>query len=591
MFTTTIRILLARRFRLVTTGLAVLLGVSFMAGALTLTDTVGRSFNRLYAQVYAGTDALVRSSSTAGPSGMELRGTVPASTVGTIEHVHGVAFASGLSQGYAQLLGKDGKPLANAKRAPSIGFTWIPDKRLNPFRISQGQAPTADDEIVIDRASAKAAGYHVGDHATVLSEAAPQRMQIVGIATFSTADSPAGAGAVLFTTRAAQQLIGQPDRFDAVVVVAKPGVTQAQTAARIRRVMPAGVEVLTGGAVTAEAEKSGRRMLTQFNEFLLAFALISLFVGSFVIYNTFSILVAQRSREHALLRAIGASRRQILVAVVMESLAVGAIAVAAGIAVGMLVASGLKALLGGFGISVPAGRLVLSSSTVAVSALTGLGVTVAAAVFPARRAAKVAPVAAMRESEVETATGLRGRVISGLALAIAGAAFIATGLAGHSHNALKDVSLGGLGVFVGVAMLAPLVAAPLSRLLGAPLIRLRGVPGRLGRDNAMRNPRRTAATAASLMIGVALVGVLTVFASSAKRSYNDSVNSSIKANFVVSGGAMEQGGYPRELARSVAQAPGIKVATGYRTTTVELGTSSKQAASVPLTTWRSTTCE
>jgi putative ABC transport system permease protein len=580
MLTTSVKILLARRFRLVTTAFAVLLGVAFMAGTLTLTSTVGKAFDRLYANVYAGTDAFVRSASATGPAGMEMRGTVPAATVATVAGVNGVAATSGLTEGYAQLLNKADKTFGNVKTAPSLGFNWITVARLNPFRIAQGRPPAADDEIVIDRASARAAGYRIGDRAGVLTQATPQRLRIVGIATFTTSDSAAGSRAVLFTTAAAQRLVGQPGRFDAVTVVARPGVSQAELAGRIRRAVPGGVEVLTGQAITAESQKNAHQMLSTFSTFLLVFALIALFVGSFVIHNTFSILVAQRSREHALLRAIGASRRQVLGVVVLESVVVGTIAVVGGIAAGVVIAMGLKALLAGFGITVPAGGLVLTQSTIAVSALVGLGVTVAAAVFPARRAAMVPPVAAMRESTVEAPGGIRRRVVGGVIIGTVGAGLIAAGLFGDSHRALVNVALGAPGVFVGVSMLAPLVARPVARILGAPLAVISGMPGRLGEGNAMRNPRRTAATASSLMIGVALVGFLTVFAASAKRSYKASVDTSVKGSFVVSTGATDQGGFPPELAQGLAHVPGVRVAAGYRTTTVEIGTASKKAAGV-----------
>jgi putative ABC transport system permease protein len=580
MFRTTIKILLARRFRLVTTAFAVVLGVAFMAGTLTLTDTVSRSFDHLYSNVYAGTDAYVRSASAIGRDGMQLRGTVPASTLGTLSRVRGVATAAGLTEGYAQLLNNANKVFGKTHSAPSLGFSWIASPRLNPFQLAQGRPPVASDDIVIDRASAKAAGYSVGDRATVLTQAGPQRMHISGIATFGTADSPAGASAVLFVPATAQRLIGEPDRFDAIVVLARPGTTQAVLVSQIRRALPTSDEVLSGAAITSEAQHSVNQGLATFRTFLLAFALIALFVGSFVIYNTFSILVAQRTKEHALLRAVGASRRQVLAAVVGESVAVGVVAVVAGLAAGVGIAIGLKALLAQFGIVVPSGRLVVGTSTIVVSALTGLGITVAAAVLPARRAARVAPVAAMRDATVEGPSGRGRRAVIGLALSAVGGGLIAAGLFGNSQHALVRVAEGAAALFVGITTLAPLFAEPVAAILGAPLTVLLGAAGRLGRGNAMRNPRRTAATAASLMIGVSIVGLLSVFATSAKRSYSASVASSIKGSFVISEGAMDQGGIAPELAQSVAQVPGVRVAAEYRTSNIEIGTSWKTVAGV-----------
>jgi putative ABC transport system permease protein len=580
MFKTTIKSLLARRFRLVTTAFAVLLGVAFMAGTLTLTDTVSKTFDSLFANVYAGTDAYVRSASTTGPADMQLRGTLPATTINTVSGADGVAAASGVVQGYAQLLSKTHSTVGS-KSAPTRGLNWITNSRLNPFRIAQGHAPEAHDEIVIDRASATLAGYHPGDWAPVLTQAGPQRLRIVGIATFAGADSPAGSRAVLFTLDDAEHLVGQPGRLDAVAVTAKPGVTQVQLAQHLRHVLPGGYQVLTGSQITAQSQHQARQMVAGFREFLLAFALVSLFVGSFVIYNTFSILVAQRNREHALLRAIGASRRQVLASVVMESLAVGLIAVVAGIAGGLGMAALLKGLLAHSLVRVPTGDVVLSSSTIVACTVAGLGISVAAAVLPARKAARVAPVAALHQVDDDTPTASRRRAVSGLAVTLAGGALMTTGLFGHAHSALRDVGVGGLAVFVGVAILAPLVARPAARLLGFPAAAMGGIPGRLGRGNAMRQPKRTAATAASLMVGVALVGFLTVFAASAKGSFNASVHNSVKASFVITAGAADQGGgFQPQLTADVARVPGVKAVAGYRTTTVGIGTASETAAGV-----------
>jgi putative ABC transport system permease protein len=580
MFTTTLKTLLARRFGLVTTAFAVLLGVAFMAGTMTLTHAVSSTFDGVYANAYAGTAAYVRSASTTGPSANPVRGSIPASTLNTVNQVDGVSAATGVIQGYAQLLSKTDTNVGS-KSAPTLGLNWIADPKLNAFRIVEGTPPAADDQIVIDRASAKDAGYHIGDRAPVLTAAGPQRLRIVGIAAFGTADTIASAHEVLFTTPAAQRLVGQRAHFDAVSVRARSGVTQAQLAQRIRQVLPASFQVLTGAQLTSESQRQAHQMLAGFSDFLLAFALIALFVGSFVIYNTFSILVAQRSREHALLRAIGASRRQILVSVIIESLAVGAIAVVAGIAAGFAMAAALKTLFESTLGRVPTGHLVLTSSTVAACTAVGLGITLFAAVLPARRAAQVPPVAAMREATLDPPLRGRGRTVRGTVATGAGAAIIGAGLFGHVHNAIRYVGVGGVVLFIGVAMLAPLLARPAGRILGAPGAMLGGVAGQLGRGNAMRNPRRTSATAASLMIGVALVGFLTVFATSAKRSYSASVSTSVNSAFVITAGAVDQGGgFQSSLVQAVDRVPGVRVAAGYRTTTAEIGTSSETVAGV-----------
>jgi putative ABC transport system permease protein len=400
----------------------------------------------------------------------------------------------------------------------------------------------------------------------VLTQGAPQRVRTAGIATFGTAESAAGSTAVLFTEAAAQRLVARPGTFDAVAVVAQSGVTQTELVTRIAKVLRPGTEAITGTALTAENQANAASRLSFLTTFLLAFAFIALFVGAFIIFNTFSILVAQRTKQTALLRALGATRRQVLGSVVVEAAVVGLGAAAVGVVTGVGVAVGLERLMAGFGIDIPSHGLTITARTVIVSIGAGI-ISVAAAFGPARTAARVAPITALRDAVAFADQPSRRRLARGVTVTGLGLTAVGYGLYGHAANPLGPVGLGAATVFVGVAMLGPAAARPLARLLGAPLARL-GVSGRLARDNAMRNPRRTATTAAALTIGVGLVGFITVFAASAKDSFAASVDHAFTGDYVIDSGSFGTGGLPTELTRRIALLPEVAVAAGQRQTVV-----------------------
>jgi putative ABC transport system permease protein len=307
--------LLARKFRLVATALAVTLGVAFMAGTLVLTDTFGQTFNDLSAGVYKGTNAVVRATAVFnGPQFTgEQRPFVNASLAATLSRVPGVAAAEGSAYGYTRLIGKDGKALGNpANGAPTLGGNWNQVAALNPWHLLAGHAPQAAGQVVIDKKSATDGRLRVGDFTTVLVKGPPQRVQVVGIIGFGTADSPGGASVVLFTTPVAQQLVAAPGKYTSILFVAKPGVSQQQLVSNLRSNLPHGLEAITGAALIKESQDQFAKVLSFFNTFLLIFAVVALLVGAFMIFNTFSITVAQRTRENGLMRALGASKRQVL---------------------------------------------------------------------------------------------------------------------------------------------------------------------------------------------------------------------------------------------------------------------------------------
>ncbi len=569
MLTTTLRSITSRKARLAMTGLAVVLGVAFMAGTLILTDTVRRTFDELFADVYAGTDAVVRSSEViSSPFGPDQRGPVPASVLEVVEATDGVAAAEPAVTFIAQIVTPDGDVLGGTNGPPSFGVNWSNVPGLAVFSIAEGSAPTGPSDVVVDRASADAGGLRLGDELTLLTSQPPRAFTLVGIATFGELDSPAGATVSLVTLEAASELFGVPDAYTEIGVVATDGTSPDELVAALDARLPEGTEAVTGAERTEEDQQSIASALGFFNTFLLVFAVIALVVGSFIIYNTFSIVLAQRTRELALLRAIGASRRQVLGSVMGEALVIGIVASLVGLALGALTALGLRALLDAVGFGIPATSLVVTPTTVAVAVGVGTVITLLAAVFPALRASRIPPIAALRSVATEPKPPVV-RVIVGVLICGLGVLLLVGGLLGGGDTALPGIAGGALFVFVGIAVVAPVLVRPVVRTIGWPLPRLFPVSGNLARRNAMRNPRRTASTAAALMIGVGLVGFIAVFASSATASVNDAIDRSFTGDLIIDSGQFV-GGVSPQLATEVAAVPGVAASTGVRFLTGEL---------------------
>lgn len=569
MLTTTLRSITSRKARLAMTGLAVVLGVAFMAGTLILTDTVRRTFDDLFADVYAGTDAVVRSSEVIStPFGPDQRGPVPAGVLEVVETTDGVAAAEPAITFLAQIVTPDGEVLGGTNGPPSFGVNWSNVPGLGVFTIVEGRAPEGPTDVVVDRASAEAGGLGVGDEITLLTSQPPRTFTLVGVATFGELDSPAGANVSLVTLEVASELFGIPDAYTEIGVVATDGTSPEALVQALDARLPDGTEAVTGAERTEEDQQSIASALGFFNTFLLVFAVIALVVGSFIIYNTFSIVLAQRTRELALLRAIGASRRQVLGSVMGEALAVGVVASLVGLVLGAATALGLRSLLDAVGFGIPATSLVVTPTTVAVAVGVGTVITLLAAVFPALRASRIPPIAALRSVATEPKPPVV-RVIVGVLICVLGVLLLVGGLLGGGDAALPGVAGGALFVFVGIAVVAPVLVRPVVRTIGWPLPRLSPVSGNLARRNAMRNPRRTASTAAALMIGVGLVGFIAVFASSATASVNDAIDRSFTGDLIIDSGQFV-GGVSPQLAVEVAGVPGVAASTGVRFLTGEL---------------------
>ncbi|HYH52254.1 MAG TPA: ABC transporter permease [Acidimicrobiia bacterium] len=553
--------LLAHKLRLALTALSVVLGVAFVAGTFVLTDTLGATFDNLFAEVTGNTDAQVRSAEKLAPVNPADtdRKPIPASLLDAVKEVDGVDEAAGYVQGFAPIVGKDGKLVGG--QAPTFGGAASGLGTLSPFKIKEGRAPEGDGEIVIDAATAKNEDFAIGDQVRVQGSETGT-YTLVGIVGFGSADNLAGASFVLWDTPTAQRVLHRHNEFDSIAVKAAEGVSRPEIVARLSRVLPPGVEAVTSDVAASQAASEVKEALSFFNTFLLAFAAVALFVGSFIIFNTFTIIVAQRLRELALLRALGASRKQVTRSVLAEALIVGLVASLIGVGGGVVVAALLKALLAAFGMDLPSTSLVIKPRTVIVPMIVGVGITTLASWSPARKASKVPPVAAIRGSEgIPEGRSLRRRiVVGGLVLAL-GVAALAGGLAG---GGIALVGIGALVFYGGVAMLSPLVAGPLSRIIGAPAARFRGVPGRLGRLNAMRNPRRTASTAAALMIGLGLVSFVTILAASLKTSFAATLDRSVKADYIIEGPMGGQQPFSREVALRMARQQEMEVVSPLR---------------------------
>lgn len=562
--------LVAHKVRYALTALAVLLGVAFMAGTLVFTDTIGRTFDGLFTDIYRDTSAVVRASQAFSPelSFTSQRRRIDASLVDKVRQVPGVDEVRASVSGYAQLVGKDGKAIGNpAAGAPTLGDAWNDTKRMNPYRfLPGGRPPRTASEIAIDKHSADVGNLRVGDRVVVLTKLAPASYTITGIVRWGSADSPLGASVTIFDQETATRVLGEPGKVDEIDVAGQRGVSQQELVRRLRASLAdPSLEVLTGKQITKEGQDSVRKAMGFFNTFLLVFAFIALFVGSFLIFNTFSIVVAQRLREFALLRAVGASRVQVMRSVLAESLIIGVIASAVGIGAGVALAIGLRAMLNAFGVDVPSTGLLVSSRTIVVCMVVGTLITVIAALVPARRAGRIAPMAALREVEITEETRRLRRTVAGSVVTGAGAALLFTGLFVHVPDRVALVGAGAGIVFLGVAVLGPLISRPLSRAIGAPL-RWRGPAAQLARNNAMRNPKRTSASAAALMVGVALVALMSVLASSIKASIGGVVDSAMRADFVVSSGGQGGGGtgFSPTLRDRLNTLPQVSSSTGVR---------------------------
>jgi putative ABC transport system permease protein len=531
----TLKGLLAHKFRLAATALAIVLGVGFVAGTYVLTDTMNSAFKDLFKTVTQGTDVAIRTKATFGQNqNGDVRDPIPASVLQQVKAVDGVRAADGTVQGFAQFVGKDGKPVTTGG-APTLGVSVSADPALQgATTLRAGQLPSGPNEVAVDARTASKQGFKVGDQVKVLLQGGSRTFTVAGIVGFGEADNLAGATLAAFDTPTAQDVLNRKGNFDEIDVAGQPGVDAATLRDRIAAAVPAKYEVLTGADLAKQTADEISRGLNFFNYALLGFAGVALFVGAFLIFNTFAIIVAQRTRELALLRCLGASRRQVLTSVLAESAIVGVLASLVGLAFGLVIAIGLRALLKGFGIDLPSTTIQFLPRTIIVSLAVGILVTLVSAVLPALKATRVPPVAALQPETAFAPTRFRKRrIVFGLLVTAAGVALLLAGLFQDEGNRLANIGAGAVIIFLGVAVLSPLIARPLAAVIGWPFARVFHLPGRLARENAMRNPRRTASTAAALMIGLALVAFVSILAASIKASATQVLDKSVAADYIL----------------------------------------------------------
>lgn len=556
MIRATFKSLRARKLRLLLSSLSIVLGVSFVAGAFVLTDSLGKVFDDLFSTVSKNVAVDVRGDKvTSSDQAGDVRTLLPTDLATTLQGVDGVKEVQGQVQGSAQLIDKKGKVVGTGG-APTFGFNWYDSSLLQSGQITEGRAPNGPDEIAINGGLADRADYAVGDKAPVLTDSPLKTYTIVGIVTFDGKKSFAGETDVFFDTATAQRVLNFEGKFTEITIASDAGVSESQLRSRVAQVLPPHTQAITGAKLAEEQASDVKQGLGFFNKFLLVFATIALFVGAFIIFNTFSMLVAQRTRELAMMRALGASRGQVNRAVLLEAVVVGLLSSLIGLGVGVGVALGLKALFGVFGAQLPDAPTIVATRTVIASFLVGTLVTAAAAIMPARRASRVSPLAALREAATPDRS-LKRQTIIGTVVLVLGAAAMTKSL---RDGGLSLLGLGTLMSFIGVAMLSPLVSRPVAAGVGR--LFSRRLPGRLGRENAVRNPRRTAATAAALMIGLALISAVTVLGSSLKASVAKTISGAVGADFVLN---TQGSGFPDAVldqARNqdgVAQVAGVKV--------------------------------
>jgi putative ABC transport system permease protein len=562
--------ILGRKARLVLTSLAVILGTAFLSGTAVFSATLNRTFDNLFSDVFRNVDSYVRSTQVIEADfGAEERQRIPAELIATIEAVPGVADVQGDIQAFARIIGKDGQPLGSDGAGPPTFGSVGEEFKGALWTISEGRFAAGPTEVVLDEASAKAGKFVLNDKVKVVAQAGSREFTLVGIAGYGDVRSPGGATFALFDLATAQEFLAKPGFVDAILISGDGSVSDEELAKAINAVIPSSykTETLTGAEITQETQDQIGSALSFFSILLSTFSYIALGVGSFVIYNVFSISAAQRQRENALLRAIGASKKQVTRALMIESVVVGLFGSAIGLFAGIGLSKALSALLKAASIDLPSGDLVVPSSAIVNTIVVGLIVTVASAWLPARRAGRVPPLAAMRETAIEVVALTRRRTIFGLVLIALGAASIIAVTNGVSNTWL---GLGILFVFSGTITLGPVIARPVALLLGKPAEKFRGVTGTMARQNSARNPKRTSRTASPVLIGVALVTAVAALAASISSQIDGVFTQQFKGDYAINTNARGFGGLSPSLADDINTLPEVERATGIGLLTVKI---------------------
>jgi putative ABC transport system permease protein len=562
--------LLGRKLRTALTALAIVLGVTMVSGTYVLTDSIDSAFDTIFTDIREGSDIVV-----SGKSAFDLSdgsgASAPAfaeSVLGEVRDVDGVALAEGsVNSESTTLIGRDGKAVVKGG-APNLGFSISEgNSPFNPLALEQGRWPGPND-VVIDKATAADEKFKIGDTVGVQADGPVERLRVSGIVRFNSPISIGGATLAGFDLRTAQQLFKKEGKLDEIAVAASAGTPDAELLTNIRDVLPEGTQARTATAQAAEDASDTNEFITFLQGFLLAFAGIALFVGSFVIANSLSITIAQRAREFATVRTLGASRRQVLGSIVVEALVVGIAASVIGLFLGLALAKGLFSLFDAVGFTLPNSGLLFETRTIVVSLVVGIVVTLIASLRPAIRATRVPPIAAVREgATLPESRFARFRTAGSLLTIGLGFAALLYGLFGSdlgTTQVLLWMGIGALLIFVGVALFAARLVRPLAAALGEPAARIGGAAGRLARDNARRNPQRTASTAAALMIGLALVTLVATLAAGITQTFRGAVDDLFTSDYAITA----QNNFspiPVDAAEAAADAPGVEAIASTRT--------------------------
>ncbi|MEU3755649.1 ABC transporter permease [Streptomyces olivoreticuli] len=533
MFRTALRNVLAHKARLLMTVLAVLLGVAFVSGTLVFTNTISDAYQKSSQKGFDHVDVAIQPHTADRDKGKP--GEAPKLTQHLLDQagkVPGAASATGSVGGFAAVADKHGKLVGEGFNSSGANYYPGADGKDSRYPLKDGRAPRGTGEIALDAKTADRGGYKVGDTVRLSVDGPVLEKKLTGVFTTDDGNVSAGGSLALFDTATAQKLYAKPGEFGEIDVKAAPGISQGALKTAVEKVLPRDAEATTGKELADEQAKAIAQGMDGMKTGMLAFAGISLFVGIFIIANTFTMLVSQRTKELALMRAVGASRGQVTRSVLIEAFVVGAVAAVTGLLAGIGIGAGLRSLMNGAGATVPDGPLVISPGTIVTSLVVGVVVTMLAAWLPGRRAAKIPPVAAM--SSVHAVATTRSLVVRNTIGALFSGAGIAAVLASTGMNDGKTVMAFGAGLLViGIFVLTPLLSRPLIAA-AAPVLHLFGISGKLARQNAVRNPRRTAATASALMIGLTLITGLTVIAGSVQQAVDKMATDAVKADYVVS---------------------------------------------------------
>ena len=568
--------LLGRKLRATLTAFAIVLGVAMISGTFILTDTLSQSFNGIYSDSYKATDAVISSKvATKSGGGGSAAPAFSTAVLRKVESLPGVKAAQGSIEDEARIVNANGRAVGKEGDGLAIGIDPHGDQSLNPLQLADGAWPSGDHQIALDKGTATRQHLAVGDTVGAFGSGPVAKYRVSGLVRFGKQSSIGSMSILVFDLATAQVMFDKRGKFDLIRVGAEEGVADTQLIKQIRPLLSETTQVKTGAAQATADSKETQEGLSYIKYFLLGFGGLALFVGAFVIANTLAITVAQRMRELATLRTLGASRRQVLASVMLESLAIGVIGSVMGLFLGLAIALGLITLLASTGTDMPGSHLVLSATTVVVSIGTGTLIALLASLRPASRATRVEPIAAVREGAVMPASRFAryapavSAIVGTVSVALFSYGLFASGVEVKQRIAM--LVAGVLLMFVGVAMIASRVVRPLAYLLGAPSARFGGASGKLARLNAVRNPSRTASTAAAVMIGLALITFVAVIGEGFKTSFSGNVDTQFIADYSLSSGANSQDPLTSKAAKAVAKAPGVEAVSEIRTGEAKVG--------------------